>query len=367
MGGTLQKICKWWRDQAQLLPTPGITVALLTLDRDITAMMASLGTASVNVFSGGASNLDVVQNVLDLAMAVDRPVCQTAAEPVPSYEGKLPFLEARSIQTLIKEGTALLAPAYNLYSEGRVLLKLEQLLDVVPLPPRHRGPLSRAADRKLAPDTLLVIEPNGIIGGAEKEALIANSAAVKTKVETLDRRYRSASMVQQQFLLEASQAVQRRWHDGRVLLVGDRHRHAVAALHQTGCKFDLCDSVNGARREPDKYHLITLVNAVSGRDELELALELFEQSLVPTGLGILTFFHCDSYNAGAADLNPDYPMLTQCDLDDALRQRAGELAPVTTRRWWSDRPVLRIDPFAMPPFGTLTVARTTAGAGGVYS
>jgi hypothetical protein len=115
------------------------------------------------------------------------------------------------------------------------------------------------------------------------------------------------------------------------------------------------------------YHLITLVNVVSGRDELELALELFRESLVPTGVGILTFFHCDSYNVGAADLNPDFPMLTEYDLDDALRRQSGLLLPVTEPRWRSDRPMLCIDPFAMPPFGTLTVARTSSRANAVGS
>jgi hypothetical protein len=174
-------------------------------------------------------------------------------------------------------------------------------------------------------------------------------------------------MVQQQFLLGASQAVQTRWHDGRVLLVGDPLRHAVVALNESGCKFDLCDSISCARRECNGYHLITLVNVVSGRDELELALELFRESLVPTGVGILTFFHCDSYNVGAADLNPDFPMLTEYDLDDALRRQSGLLLPVTEPRWRSDRPMLCIDPFAMPPFGTLTVARTSSRANAVGS
>jgi hypothetical protein len=349
--------------QTQLLPTPGVTVTLAPLDGDFTPMMVSLGSGSCNVFSGGSRYLPLVQNVLDLAMAVDRPVCQTTAQPMPGYEGKLPLLETQSIPTLIEEGMALQAPVYNLYSEGRTLMRLEQLLDVDLTQPCRVSSASSAPHRKMMIGALPIIEPNGVIGDNAKEQLIAVASSVKTSVETVDRRYRPGSLVQQGYLLQAIETIQARPRAGEMLLIGDPGRQAVAALDELGYKFDLCLTVESEPHADRQYHLIAFVNAVSGPDELELALEIFEKRLVPNGLGMLTFFHCDSYNVCETALNSDFPMLTKRDLEKVLRGKSALLMTVTEPQWWSDPPILRIDPFAMPPFGTLTVARTSNANG----
>lgn len=166
-----------------LEPTPGIALEVVRTYLQDHTLMTVLGQQSVNIFSNASNKGHTIANILDLAMAIERPVCQTQAAPMPDYKHVLTNIEAHTFHELLECGVGLQAVAYNCFCEAKISLAVLNYLrftahekgadlagasNVIPL---HAGLLGRGSLKSLSATGHNIRITNGIIAPQVEEGV----------------------------------------------------------------------------------------------------------------------------------------------------------------------------------------------------
>lgn len=343
----------------QLKLTPLMQVHVVDQEHNANQLIHWIGSHHLCIIANDSRYTEELYDICEMALTTERAVAFTRYSPFPAFAGGL-HVEDTSIQSLVKQASAVQAALYNEYSEGRFAKEFLSLLNDEPqgLAAIVKGAMSGGGQ---------VVDGQPWVGVLDEEMAAWLSRAYESSASLRQEQRASAKLQathvegQQAFLIAAVEVLSRRTEGARVLFAGDPSRTSVASLIERG--YDLAPLWGAAGDLASQPACVFNSCAVSGFDEAERFFHKSNEVLPPGGAGALTFFVRPAFAADDPRENPDFPVIDPMDLV-ALLSRFG-LSLIGQPDWRIRRPAFSPRQFDSPLLGAFLFQKPFRSVGGV--
>lgn len=362
----------------RLIVKPGIKLEVNHAFLSVEKVLDFLAQNTINAFLYEENKGRGISSVIDLALAVRRPIAITRSTMFRHMHSAIPSvcIENSSLREIIKNGFEPVDHFYEEWNEANLIWDYERIIESVlgkslntnvsNIQRSLRSFLKKADVRKFSEYWVPKIEQVTIdrsISGEEKSKPILISDGVsfnrildedarnqyapcidalfKLLPEMMARKIPEAN-IQQAFILDTVQKFIRRYETPKILCVGSYDDTAFSALKMYGHRMDEVDPVlnydlNTFMHKPStskgSYDIIFSTSVIEHVKDDELFITQIAELLSQGGVAILTCDYNDQYKPSDKIPSEDFHMYTQKDFFERLLPLLRECSLVDEPQW----------------------------------